>query len=95
MENSILLKKNKIDSIVSIEGKNYFTVKGFAKITKKEIQLVRYLISHGNRIRKLKYIKYLNNTLIPFSELIEFPFTCVGPGKDIYHYDEEGRRIKK
>lgn len=79
------------DVVYTIGGERYFTIKGFAWATMRSQVNVRFLMSRGNRIRKLKFVRIENKPYIPYSELTEFPFTL--PGKDnprVYHYTDEG-----
>lgn len=86
-------QENPIDLIEEVEGEKYFTVKSFARIICRSEQSVRFLISRGNRIRKLKAVKKLEKPLIPVSELVEFPFTMPGRGsKTVYHYNMKGQQ---
>lgn len=77
-----------------VNGEMYFTVKWFARVTMRSEQNVRYLMARGNRIRRLKVVRIFDKPMIPYSEMLEFPFTTPGRGsKVIYHYDEDGRPI--
>lgn len=74
-----------------INGELYFTVKHFALATNRSEQNVRFLMSYGNRIRKLKVVRIAEKPMIPYSELTEFPFTVAGRNSmGVYHYTEEG-----
>ena len=77
---------------IKIGDDQFYTVQQFCSIVNKSNQYIYNLINKGNSIRKLKHIKLAQRVLIYASELIEFPFTCVGPGaKDrVYHYSEDG-----
>ena len=74
-----------------IEGKRYFTVKHFAYATKRSEINVRFLMARGNRIRKLRVVRFGGKPFIPYEEMLEFPFTLPGrSSKEIYHYNEAG-----
>lgn len=78
-----------------LDGERYFTVKAFAAATNRSEQSVRFLMSYGNRVRKLKVVRKFDKPLIPFSELTEFPFTVPGRGaKEVYHYGVDGRIVE-
>jgi len=80
-----------IDLTIEINGNTYFTIKDFATVTKRSQQNVRFLISKGNRIRKLKVSHFADKPYVPYTELFEFPFTTAGRNsKRIYHYKENG-----
>lgn len=83
-----------IDMTFEHDGKRYFEVKNFAWATNRSVQNVRFLMSYGNKIRKLK-VEYIGSRpFIPFSELTEFPFTVPGRNNDrVFHYDEEGKEV--
>ena len=86
---------NPIDMTEVINGERYFTVKSFAIATNRSEQSVRFLMSYGNRLRKLKVDYKMGKPLIPYSELTEFPFTMPGRNSvDVYHYDETGSIIQ-
>ena len=74
---------------------DYFTVSQMAALTNKSDQTIYNLVLQGNAVRKMDSIKIAGRTLIPISELEEFPFTCSGPNaKDnVYHYNENGEVI--
>lgn len=83
-----------LDKAELINDEYYFTIKEFAQIIRKSEQNVRYLISKGNRIRKLKTVYIVQKPMIPINELTEFPFTMPGrKSKEVYFYDEEGQII--
>ncbi len=81
---------------IKIGNKKYLTVNTMAAITNKSTQTVYWLIKKGNTIRKMKAIRIADRWLIPFEELINFPFTSCGPNsKDtIYHYNEKGKIVE-
>jgi len=82
---------NPMDMTEELNGERYFTVKGFAMATNRSEQSVRFLMSYGNRIRKLKVIYMATKPLIPYSELTEFTFTLPGRNSnEVYHYNEQG-----
>jgi hypothetical protein len=79
------------DIAEKVNGKFYFTVKHFAWATHRSEQSVRFLISKGNRLRKLKATWDRGRRMIPYSELTEYPFTVSGRAQEeVYHYDEDG-----
>lgn len=83
-----------MDMAEELNGERYFNVKGFAVATKRSEQSVRFLMSYGNRIRKLKVVYIMGKPLIPYSELTEFPFTMPGRNSDeVYHYNEDGQIV--
>ena len=80
-----------LDMTEVINGDRYFTVKNFAIATNRSEQSVRFLMSYGNRIRKLKTEYIMDKPLIPYAELTEFPFTLPGRNsEEVYHYDASG-----
>lgn len=85
-----------IDIALKIDGDAYFKIADFARLTNRSIVNVRHLIFQGNRIRTLKCITFLGHPLIPYSELLEFPFTCAGRNNgDTYTYNENGEVVWK
>ena len=74
-----------------INGERYFQVKNFAWATKRSEPNVRFLMSYGNKFRKLR-VEYIGGKpYIPYAELTEYPFTVPGRNsREVYHYDEEG-----
>lgn len=79
------------DMTEAINGELYFTVNNFALATNRSAQNVRFLMSYGNRIRKLKVVRIADRPMIPYSELTEFPFTVAGRNSaEVYHYTEDG-----
>ena len=54
---------------------DYFTVSQMAALTNRSDQTIYNLILQGNAVRKMDSIKIAGRTLIPISELEEFPFT--------------------
>jgi hypothetical protein len=76
---------------VEINGTRYFAVKSYAYATKRSQQNVRFLMSYGNKFRKLRVVYIAGKPMIPYSELTEYPFTVPGRNsKEVYHYDEDG-----
>ena len=77
-----------------INGQKYFEIKNFAWATNRSVQNVRFLISYGNKFRKLK-IEYIGGKpYVPWSELTEYPFTVPGRKSTVvYHYDESGKQV--
>ena len=83
-----------MDMTEVINGERYFTVKSFAIATNRSEQSVRFLMSYGNRLRKLKVEYKMGKPLIPYSELTEFPFTLPGRNsEEVYHYDAVGNIV--
>lgn len=83
-----------MDMAEELNGERYFNVKGFAVATKRSEQSVRFLMSYGNRIRKLKVVYIMGKPLIPYSELTEYPFTMPGRNSaEVYHYTEDGEIV--
>lgn len=79
------------DLTLLINSEFYFTVKHFAWVTKRSEQNIRFLMARGNRIRKLKVVRFGDKPYIPYDEMLEFPFTLPGRNsKQIYHYTEDG-----
>lgn len=78
-----------------VNGVLYLTPTNFARATGRSVGNVRYLMSYGNRVRKLK-VEYplVGCPMIPYAELTEFPFTTPGRGRtSVYRYNEEGRPV--
>ena len=75
-----------------VDGELMLTIKDFAIIVNKSEQTIRGYMRFGNRIRKMKMRRIVGKPMIPFSELMEFPFTISGhfTEADVYHYSEEG-----
>jgi hypothetical protein len=83
-----------IDYAHEIDGKRYFTIKNFAWVTMRSEVNVRFLISRGNRIRKIKIVRFGGKPFIPYKEMLEFPFTLPGRNNnEIYHYTERGEPV--
>jgi hypothetical protein len=82
------------DMTVELNGNKYFEVKNFAWATNRSVQNVRFLMSYGNKIRKLA-VEYIGGKpFIPWNELTSFPFTMPGRNsKEVYHYDEDGKPV--
>ena len=78
---------------LSIDGNAYYDVKQFAKLTQRSEQSVRFLISKGNRIRKLKCVYFAGKPFIPTTELTEYPFTLAGRQSRSFHYSESGAPV--
>jgi len=77
----------------TVDGRKYYTVWQFARITKKSDSAIYFLIYHGNKMRKLKCERLLGRPLIPIEELVEFPFTLPGRSEEVYYYDKDGGQI--
>lgn len=85
---------NAIDMAEELNGERFFTIKKFALTTNKSEQSIRFLMCYGNRIRKLKVVYFASKPLIPYSELMEFPFTLPGRNSvEVYHYNEYGQIV--
>ena len=84
------LREVPLDSI-RIDGETFYTVKQFALLTNRTDQSVRYLITHGNRVRKLLVKRLVGKPFIYTDELTDFPFTVAGHSVDVYHYDKDGK----
>ena len=80
--------KLKPDYILGIDS--YYTVKKFAKLVGRTEQTIRYLITHGNIIRKLAANHEFGHIMIPVSEYTEFPFTEPGRGAVYHTYNLDG-----
>lgn len=75
----------------TLNGSLYFEVKNFAWATRRSQQNVRFLMSYGNKFRKLNVEYFGGKPFIPYSELTEYPFAVPGRGnQEVYHYNEEG-----
>ena len=83
-------------SPITISGVKYISVREMAILTNKSDQTIYNLISKGNTIRKMKSTKVGATVMIPYIEVIEFPFTNVGKNaKDnIYHYNYNGQIVE-
>ena len=80
-----------IDMTIEVNGARYFAVKDYAWATRRSPQNVRFLMSYGNRIRKLKVVYLAGKPMIPWAELTAYPFTVPGRNsQEVYHYTEEG-----
>lgn len=66
------------EKTILVEGREYFFVDQFARLTDKKDATIRLLITKGNRIRKLKSINFGGKPLILASELFDFPFVTKG-----------------
>lgn len=62
-----------------------------AEITGRSVTSLRYLIEHGNTIRKLKFYRDRSKLYIPVAELYGYPFISRGGGehRQIYHYNDK------
>ena len=63
---------------IEIDGEEYWTVQQFSKLTRRKEGSIRVLISKGNRLRALKWIRIGGKPFIRASELFEFPFVING-----------------
>ena len=83
-----------IDMTLEHDGKRYFEVKNFAWATNRSAQNVRFLMSYGNKFRKLRVVYVAGKPLIPWEELTEYPFTVPGRNnREVYHYTEDGQVV--
>jgi len=80
---------------ILINGDEYITVKNMSRIVNKSDQTIYHLINKGNVIRKMKCIKIEEKVLIPYSEVVEFPFTYAGHNakENTYHFNYEGKVV--
>lgn len=63
-----------------INGRKYWTIKQFARLTRREPSSIRMLVSKGNKIRKLKADVFFDKPFVYAEELFEFPFSMPGKG---------------
>ena len=82
---------------IPINDIDYITVNNMARITNKSDQTIYTLVHKGNSIRKMKSIKISEKVLIPYTEVVDFPFTVAGKNarENIYHYNYEGKIIER
>ncbi len=78
---------------IKIEDEYYYTVKQFAVLTNRTEQSVRTLILKGNKLRKLKCIKFAGKPFIPAAEFTAFPFTVAGRNQTPYYYNLKGEVV--
>lgn len=76
-----------------IQGKEYLTLKSFAKLVGRTEQAVRFLVNRGNSIRKLRAAKLNTSLYILASEVNRFPFTEPGRGKNFHTFSSDGKEI--
>ena len=81
-------------SIIEINGESFYTVKQFAVLTNRTEQSVRFLITKGNRIRKLLVKRIAGRPFIFADELTDFPFTVAGKSEDVFHYNAKGKVVE-
>jgi len=79
--------------VVSINGKDYYTLRDFANLVKLSYYTIDGLALYGNSRRKLRSTKATGGRLILKSELTDFPFVARGGFNEEYHFDDKGRRI--
>lgn len=85
-----------IDLTFEHNGERYFSVKHFAWATRRSEINVRHLIRDGNKFAKLKTVRIVGRIMIPYSELLKFPFTLSGRNNtEVYHYDEAGKQVSR
>lgn len=63
---------------ILVNGKDYWFVDQFSRLTGKRESTIRVLINKGNTIRSLKTYSFGNKPLIEAQELFEFPFVVNG-----------------
>ena len=82
---------------VKINGVDYITVREMSTIVNKSDQTIYNLITHGNSIRTMKCLKLGQSVLIPYTEVVEFPFTWPGnnASDNVYHYTYDGKIINE
>ena len=73
----------------NINGEDYWLVNQFAKLTQRTEGSIRVLINKGNRIRKLKCIKFGGKPFIESEELFDFPFVICGQPSKIGTFVEQ------
>lgn len=66
------------EQTTKIEGKEYWTIAQFARMTKRTNASIRHLISQGNRVRKLKALKVIDRLFIEDKEIFDYPFCIRG-----------------
>lgn len=88
--------KIEVGDTVTLDGEQYITVQQMSSIINKSNQTIYHLINKGNSIRKMRAKKISGITLIPYKEVVEFPFTWAGKlaSQNIYHYDYDGNVIE-
>lgn len=74
---------------VNLDGRDYWTVSQFSKLTNRKEGTIRVLISKGNRIRKLETKKLGGKPFILAEELFNFPFVITGRPADMGDYIEQ------
>lgn len=80
-----------VDYCTIIDGEELFTIKAFSLATQRPIQTIRFLITYGNKYRKLNVVYKGKKPYIPYSEFLEFPFTKQGRNNEfVYKYKEDG-----
>jgi hypothetical protein len=82
---------------IKIDGTKYVTLKQLAQFLDKSSQTIFNLVSKGNVIRKMKSMKIGGTVFIPYSEIVEFPFTMPGSSArdNVYHYNYDGEVIEE
>jgi len=88
------------ENTIRVEGKDYWFINQFARLTDRKEGSIRVLVNKGNRIRRLKSISFGGKPLILATELFDFPFvTCGHPSKTMgdfveKYYLEKGELLK-
>ncbi len=77
---------------IRLDGEMVYTVRQFALLTHRSEQMIRYLVRHGNRIRRLRALKITSRTLYIYAtEYHSFPFAVSGKSREVGFYDSRGR----
>lgn len=79
--------------ITEIDGVRYTSVPDASRFTGKSITHLRYLIEHGNSLRKMKAVRLGAHYFIPEEEIYSFPFVKQGQRKYVYNYNKEGELV--
>lgn len=97
----VSMKNLEIDGekTIQIDGKYYWDVPQFAKLTDRKEGSIRLMCNKGNRIRKLKSIHIVGRLLIEAEELLNFPFVVCGRPAEMgafieNYYLENGELLK-
>jgi hypothetical protein len=63
---------------INIDGKDYWTLRDFSKLTGMREYYVNLLVNHGNRLGKIKALKLDYRVYIEAQELFEYRFAMKG-----------------
>lgn len=91
------MKRDELMTPIEIDKEFFYSVQQFAILTNRTEQTVKYLMSKGNRVRKLRTKKIGTCSWVYATELTDFPFTYTGTGdleSKVYHYNEKGEVIE-